>query len=82
LFADQVEPVNPMTMILAELRHAAKMHECRGRLQARGDECRAALAQVVTPEELAELDARRSILPRDPAYHADFYSRQLEAHQR
>jgi hypothetical protein len=36
------------------------------------------VAQVVTAEELAELDRRRAILPNGPEYHADFWRRQLE----
>lgn len=76
LFADQVEEVTADQVKAAADRHAeAFEHCCRG-LQARGDAFREQVRQVVSPEEFAILEARKSVLPTSPEYHADFWRRE------
>ena len=80
LFANQLEEITPDQVQAAFDRHAEAFERCSRELQARGDAFRDQVAQVVTAEELAQLDRRRAILPKTSEYHADFWRHQLLQH--
>ena len=79
LFADQLEDVTGEQVKAAADRHAAKFDRCSRELQERGDEFREQVRRLVSAEEFAELDRRRSTLPPTSEYHADFWRQQAQA---
>src|ERR1043166_7902893 len=79
LFAAELEEITAEQVQAAFERHAQQFDECLRQLQERGDAFRRQVAELVTSEELANLDRRRSILPKSAEFHADFWRRQLAA---
>lgn len=78
LFAEYVEPVTAEQVITAAERHRDRFRRCLEEQQAKGDAARSRIAELVGPEELAALDARRAVLPSGPEYHADLFCRELQ----
>ena len=78
LFADQL-PQQTAEQVRREFEgYARRMQEARARLRARAEEFKARGRALVTAEELAALEERRTVLPPSEEYEADFWHRQLK----
>ena len=77
IFAACVEPVTGEQIKESARRHRERFQATMDKLQARGEEFKARVATIVSPEELAALAERRATLPDGPEYHADYWSRAL-----
>ena len=77
LFAEQIPAPDPGGIVAEYRRKAEDWERMELRLIRRADHFRRLVARRVSPERLAELDTRRSKLPGDPAYGADFWRQQL-----
>jgi hypothetical protein len=71
--AGLVKAVTPDDIQEVYERWESKREIFRGRQLVFAERCRRRVARRVSPEELAELDARRSKLPGSSEYAADFW---------
>ena len=77
LFAEQIPAPDPGGIVAEYRRKAEDWERMERRFIRRAHRFRGLLARRVSAEKLAELDTRRSRLPGDPAYGADFWRLQL-----
>ena len=77
LFAEEIPAPDPDAMIAEYRRKAEGWERMERRFIWRAHRFRRLVARRVSAEKLAELDTRRSKLPGDPAYGADFWRQQL-----
>ena len=77
LFADQIPAPDPRRIVAEYRRKAEEWERMERRFIWRAYRFWGLVARRVSVEKLAELDTRRSRLPGDPAYGADFWRQQL-----
>jgi hypothetical protein len=78
MFAAFVDSVTTEQIQESARQHRKRFQATMDRLQARGEEFKARVAAIVSPERLATLVERRATLPDGPEFHADFWRRALE----
>ncbi len=82
--ADQITPVAGVESIQAEIQawndaYVAQLNECQRQLVDLANSRRRQVADLVTPEQLAEMDAYRArVYPPAPEYGAEYWRRMLE----